>query len=93
MLLDEIKAYLRENDTDDETITNINSAIARGKAKLEGLTGTTLDFENEGSAKSLLFNFCRYDYNNAAEYFEENFAGEILRLQIESAVKDFENQS
>lgn len=90
MLLDEIKDYLRITGNDEDTI--IENTIKRGKAHLEGLTGTALDFEVEGLAKSLLLDFCRYEYNNASEYFEENFAGAILRLQLQSAVKENEDQ-
>lgn len=90
-LLDEIKEYLRITGEDEDNI--INAAILRGKAKLEGLTGTPLDYEVEGLAKSLLFDFCRYSYNNAAEFFEENFRSEILRLQLQSAVSAYENQT
>lgn len=92
MLLDDVKDYLRitgngEND-------DIEKRISRGKAKLIGKTGTPLDFEVEGLANSLLLDYCRYDYNNASEYFEENFSSEILQLQLQSAVKDYaENQT
>lgn len=90
MLLDEIKDYLRLTGDDGNAI--LESTILRGKAKLEGLTGTTLDFEVEGLPKSLLFDYVRYAYNNASEYFEENFQREILRLQLQSAVKEIEEQ-
>ncbi|TWH49598.1 head-tail connector protein [Sporomusa sp. KB1] len=91
MLLDEIKDYLRITGNDEDTI--LENTILRGRTHLEGLTGTTLDFESEGLAKSLLFDYCRYAYNNASEYFEENFAGAILRLQLQSAVMELENQN
>lgn len=38
-------------------------------------------------AASLLLDYCRYSYNNASEYFEENFAREILRLQLQVAAE------
>jgi hypothetical protein len=83
-LIDELKFNLGiagiEQDTD------LNNIIARGKARLNELTGvTTLDFETAGSAKDLLLDYCRYSYNNASEYFEENFSKEILRLQLKVA--------
>lgn len=92
MLLDDVKNYLRITGNDEDA--DITKRISRGKSKLEGLTGTPLDFEVEGLANSLLLDYCRYDYNNASEYFEENFSSEILRLQFQSAVKDYaENQT
>ena len=62
--------------------------IERGKKKLEELMGAALDFEDEGLARSLLFDYVRYAYNNASEYFEENFRFEILRLQLMVGIKE-----
>lgn len=79
---------LRDNlgitgNTQDVVLT---AAINRGTAYLNDLAGVTLDFTVDGLPKSLLLDFCRYAYNNATEYFEENFAKEILRMQLQSAV-------
>ena len=89
-LLQEVKEYLKITwDDEDSTLTRM---IERGKNYLEDLTGTKLNFEEEGQPKSLLLDYCRYAYNNALEYFEENFAKEILRLQLKEAVKDYASQ-
>ena len=89
-LLNELKEKLDcIGSTEDFT-----SLIERGQARLNNLTGVTLDFDSRGLAQDLLLEYCRYDYNNALEYFEANFSKEILRLQLQSAVKDYaENQS
>lgn len=85
-MLEKVKAYLRVTwDDDDEILTDL---IARGKTKLEELAGAVLDFEAEGLARSLLFDYVRYVYNNASEYFEENFQREILRLQLLTGVAE-----
>jgi len=39
-------------------------------------------------AASLLLDYCRYVHNNASEYFEENFARELLRLQLQVGVSE-----
>jgi hypothetical protein len=84
-MLEEVKKYLGVTwDDEDAKIQNI---IDRGKKRLEGLTGGTLDFTSPGLPKDLLLNYCRYDYNNAVEYFEENFQAEILRLQLNTGVE------
>lgn len=84
-MLKEVKYYLKITwDSEDNYLQGI---INRGKSNLEELTGTTLDFEVEGQSKSLLLDYCRYAYNNALEYYEENFQKEILRLQLKEAVK------
>lgn len=84
-MLQEVKEYLKITwDNEDAYLQNI---ISRGKEYLQDLTGTQLDFEGEGQSKSLLLDYCRYYYNNAIEYFEENFKQELLRLQLKEAIK------
>lgn len=85
-MLQEVKDNLRITWNDEDL--RLNNIIARGKSYLKELTGTELDFDKEGQPKSLLLNYCRYDYNSALEYFEENFQREILRLQFVEAVKE-----
>lgn len=82
-MLENLKDYLRITWDDEDSL--LESFIERGKAYLEDLTGTEIDFD-KAPAKSLLLDYCRYCYNNASEYFEENFQREILRLQLKSAV-------
>ncbi len=86
MLLEKVKEYLKI-DWDDED-SNLTGIIERGKNNLQELTGTTLDFEKEGQPRALLLDYCRYAYNNALEYFEDNFQKEIIRLQYMEAVKE-----
>lgn len=84
-MMEELKEYLKITwNSEDNYLQKI---IDRGKVYLEGLTGTKLDFDVEGQAKNLLLDYGRYYYNNAIEYFEENFHKEILRLQLIEGVK------
>ena len=85
-LLNNVKDYLKITWDDEDN--NLQGIISRGKNYLQDLTGTELDFEVEGQPKSLLLDYCRYAYNNALEYFEENFYKEITRLQLQEAVKE-----
>lgn len=85
MLLQAVKDYLRITWDDEDA--HIEGIIARGKAYLNSLTGTALDFDADGQPRSLLLDYCRYVYNNASEYFEENYSREILRLQLQVAVE------
>ena len=85
-MLEEVKEYLKI--TWESENTYLQGIISRGKEYLKDLTGTNLDFEIEGQHKSLLLDYCRYYYNNAIEYFEENFQKEILRLQLKEAIKE-----
>lgn len=84
-MLEELKGYLKITwDSENEYLENI---ITRGKEYLKDLTGTDLDFEGEGQVKSLLLDYCRYYYNNAVEYFEDNFQRQIIRLQYKEAIR------
>lgn len=84
-MLQELKEYLKITwDSEDNYLQNI---IDRGKEYLQDLTGTELDSEKEGQARSLLLDYCRYYYNNAIEYFEDNFQKQIIRLQYKEAIR------
>lgn len=85
MLVGEVKEVLKITwGNEDAFLANI---INRGKNYLEDLTGVKLDFNNNDQAKSLLLNYCRYDYNSALEYFEDNFQKQIIRLQYKEAIR------
>lgn len=84
-MLNAVKVYLKITWDDEDAA--LQSIIERGKAYLNDLTGAELDFDVAGPPRSLLLDYCRYVYNNASEYFEENFASELLRLQLQMGVK------
>lgn len=84
-MLEEVKGYLKIT-WNDEDISLLNM-IDRAKGNLNDLIGVELDFHTNNQAKTLLLDYCRYSYNSALEYFEENFSKEILRLQLKEAVK------
>lgn len=90
-MLEEVKSYLKITWDDEDS--DITGFIARGKAKLNGLAGVELDFESEGEPKALLMDYCRYAYNNALEYFEGNFQGEILKLQLKAGIEQLGEES
>ncbi|CAC9931686.1 hypothetical protein PEPNEM18_01043 [Aedoeadaptatus nemausensis] len=84
-MLDKVKETLRITwDSDDAYLASI---IARGEQYLKDLTGTEPDFAQEGLAQNLLLDYCRYEYNQATEYFEDNYHKEILRLQLSEALR------
>ncbi len=43
------------------------------------------DIEENLKAKELVFERTRYAYNDAVEYFEDNFLSEIISLSLEAA--------
>lgn len=86
-MVKELKRILNINWEDEETDLKLQEIIERGKSKINTLLGVDVNYELNQEAKSLLLNFARYDFNNASEYFEENFQKEILRLQYIEACK------
>ena len=86
MLLERLKERLKIT-WDDEDILLINT-LERAEKSLNALMGVELDYNTPGPAQELLLERCRYDYNNALEYFEQNFAREILRLQLQVAAEE-----
>ncbi len=46
------------------------------------------DIEKNKKAKELVFERTRYAYNDALEYFEDNFLSEIISLSLEMAGDD-----
>ena len=88
-MLQAVKDYLKITWDDEDAL--LQAMIERGKAYLNDLTGTELDFDVAGPPRSLLLDYCRYVYNNASEYFEENYRQELLRLQLTTAVAAMES--
>ena len=83
-MLEQVKRYLKIT-WDDEDV-EIQGTIDRGQAYLDDLTGAELDYASVGQPQSLLLDYCRYAYNNATEYFEENYREQILRLQLQVGI-------
>lgn len=86
MLLQDVKTYLRITWDDEDP--ELGSMIQRGERYLSNLTGTTLNFEDDDLPKQLLLDYCRYARNSALEYYQENFAREILFLSLQEAAKE-----
>jgi hypothetical protein len=89
-MIDELKERLRILDNDEDSL--LQNIILQGYEELNALMGVELDYEKKGPARSILLEYCRYVYNNATEYFEENFHKEILRLQLSVAVIENDGQ-
>ena len=79
--LDELNA----NVNDDNRLTIL---LSRSMAYLDGQMGVVVDYVNDLVARELLFNRVRYDYNSALEYWNDNFHGELLALQLKYGVED-----
>ena len=87
-LVKEVKDYLKITWDDEITNSNINNFISQGIMFINNLTGTTIDYEKDLDARSLLKDYCRYAREYSLEYFEDNYQKTILRLQIKYAIKE-----
>lgn len=88
VLLNDIKSELCITWDDSNTDKKLISIIKQGKAYLTDIAGVDeIDFTEEGIARSLLFDYCRYRNSHAIEMFEENFRGQLLRLNNKYQVK------
>ena len=68
----------------------IENGIARLRSSAPELT--VKDFEEEGNARALLFDYCRYADSNALEMFGVNFSAEILALRLDYKVRSEQNE-
>lgn len=83
-MLEELKQHLRIFDGEEDRY--LVKVINRNKAYFNGITGLEIDFEKDLQAQSLLLERCRYDFNNALDEFETNFAPSLRRLILLSAI-------
>lgn len=85
-MLEDLKEYLQITWADEDA--DLLKLIERGEKYLCRLTGTSLIFTVEDMPKQLLLDYCRYSRNNALEFFQENFASDLLLLQIQEGIKE-----
>ena len=88
-LLEAVRNYLDITYEDPETDEKLTGIIARGRAYLDNVAGVSQDYEKEGLARSLLFDYCRYARSNVLELFEQNFQADLITLRIGVQTDDF----
>ncbi|MDK7481269.1 hypothetical protein OWP19_25235 [Bacillus cereus] len=87
-LLDEVKEALAI--TWNEEDSNIIKLIDRSVYYINDLVGVELDLKVNLSARELVINRIRYEYNNALDQFETNFEQPLSRLILHAALKERE---
>lgn len=83
-LLEEMKNYLDITWEDEAGDRKLCGILSRGRAYLDHLAGKPLDYEAEGAARALLFDYCRYVRSGALDEFQKNYLHELLALQWEA---------
>lgn len=84
MILQEFKERMRLGDHEDDNLIRILSASNQALIRSCG----DFDINTEEAFKELVFERSRYAYNDALEYFNENFSSEINSLGIDKALKE-----
>lgn len=87
-LLEELKNYLDITWEDEGTDKKLDGILNRAKNILSEYAGEALSFDsNQETEKQLLFDCCRYIYNNSLEDFKVNFGAELITLRAKFSVK------
>ena len=89
-LLSDIKNHLNITWDDTATDEKLCGMISSGTMYLDGKGGGTLDYESDGTPRTLLFEYVRYMRSNALDVFENNYTALILNMQAERLVADGE---
>ena len=93
-LLTAVKNYLDITWEDAVTDTKLTGIIQRGEAYLDHVSGTALDYGEEGLARALLFDYCRFARENALDEFVEAFIGELMMLRdMNTAEADYDGET
>lgn len=85
-LLEDVKHELAI--TWDEEDNDIVKLIDRSVYYINDLVGTELDLTVNLSARELVINRIRYEYNNALDSFESNFRQPLSRLILHVAIDE-----
>lgn len=80
-MLDELKKYLKVTWEDETTDSVLSGILERAKKILDSYASVPIDYDTEEKEKQLLFDLCRYIYNNAYEEFKTNFQSELIMLR------------
>lgn len=91
-LLKAVRNYLDITYEDAETDQKLRGIIERGKTYLDDVAGTAQNYEQEGAARALLLDYCRYVRNNVLELFSTNFQAELIALRMGVQADDYAKQ-
>ena len=87
-LLNDVKNYLDITWDDEATDRKIRGFIASGMRYLDGKAGGGQDYAADGTARTLLMEYCRYFRDSALDVFENNYRSMILSMRHERVVTD-----
>ena len=79
-LLADVKNYLQITWTDQATDARVRGLVASGTVYIDGIAGEPMDYQRDGEARTLLFEYVRYARDAALDVFENNYRHLILAL-------------
>lgn len=85
-VLEEFKERMKLSDAEDD---NLRTLLSFSISSIKSSCGD-FNIEENKDAKELVFERTRYLYNDAVEYFEDNFISQITRLGLSLAGDDNE---
>lgn len=90
-LLTDIRSYLGVTWPDEGLDGKLNGFILRGITYLNDIAGADQEYLVEGQARSLLFDYVRYNRAQALEAFWQDFRHELLMLRAAAEVAAYES--
>lgn len=88
-LVGDIKNYLDITYNDAATDLKLQGIVNRGMSYLDNIAGAVQEYTEEGYARQLLFDYCRYARSNNLEEFSRNFNSDLVMLRIMNGVEDY----
>ena len=88
-LICELKAYVGITWNDDVTNYKFQNIVASSMMYLQEKLGEDTDFNEQTTARELLFERVRYAWASALDVFENNYLSLILAMQNEKKVRDY----
>lgn len=89
-LLSDVKEHLGITWDDEQTNKNVTGYIMRGISYLNDITGVSLDFRKEAKPKELLLEYCMYARSAGLSDFKNNYKSELVALQMQKWVENYE---
>lgn len=93
-LTDTLKTYLDITWDDPHTNAKLEGILARAQDKLRAYAGNPeLEFAENTDEQQLLFDLCRYVWNNASEDFEDNYRADLIMLRAKQKTEATPDES
>jgi hypothetical protein len=89
-LLQDLKLKLNITWVEEETENRLNAILEDAKLALDFKLGAEVDYSS-GMERSLLLNYCMYEWNNCINEFDDNYFNNIMQLRQKYEVEQNEN--